>query len=549
LAADQPLWRSPATRNDVLLGGAPAALAEAETAKVGARIGPQAYATFARATRQAAQLDWRDSLGQSGFVPLNALPADQRAAAANAIRPVFAQLAGLLNDPEIGHIAAAMLTIESADAMFWNGQRACVAGWGGWPHDVFDAAAAHRLFTTTIAEFVALRAPPLIPGAPRAGERPPWRGLRGPAVAAAVALALLALALWPGVLRHGGTWTLPVGDDRDAINRALQQRIADFDALATSPNLCGLQGPSHAIVVPHGQGDGARGDPSPALGGPPIDPSAISVAPTPGGQTAPNNLASLLEAATVFIVHRDGDKLSTGSGFFIAPDLVMTNAHVTGPVGSTVQLGNHRLARLVEAVVEKRTPSHDPGTPDFAVLRTVDYANPSFLSFSTELQPRQPVVAVGFPGIVIEFDRAFERILHGDLSASPETVFSDGTVMVIQNRDSDLPFVHHLALISQGSSGGPLADACGRVVGVNSLVGNEGNGTNRTNVSLASKGALKFLADNGMQAKLSEGLCRLDASAAAPPSPQAARPSPAPPDPAIAPAPAAPSASPSAPAR
>lgn len=207
--------------------------------------------------------------------------------------------------------------------------------------------------------------------------------------------------------------------------------------------------------------------------------------------------------------------MGTGSGFFIAPDLVMTNAHVTGPVGTRLQIGNRAMNRMVDAIVEKRTPGSEPGTPDFSVVRTLNYTNPSYLAFTMEMEPREPVVAVGFPGIVIEFDRAFERILQGDRSAIPETVFSDGTIMVVQNRDSDLPFVHHLANISQGNSGGPLADACGRVVGVNSLVGNQNNGTNRTNVSLSSKGALHFLNDSGVQAKVAQGHCRV---AAAPPA-------------------------------
>ena len=49
-------------------------------------------------------------------------------------------------------------------------------------------------------------------------------------------------------------------------------------------------------------------------------------------------------------------------------------------------------------------------------------------------------------------------------------VLTKGTVSAVQNRERNTPMVLHSADISAGNSGGPLIDACGRVVGINTYI-------------------------------------------------------------------------------
>jgi S1-C subfamily serine protease len=80
------------------------------------------------------------------------------------------------------------------------------------------------------------------------------------------------------------------------------------------------------------------------------------------------------------------------------------------------------------------------------------------------------VVAAGYPAIALAQDRNLRRLAAGDLKAAPEVVLTRGTVSAVQNRERNTPMILHSADISAGNSGGPLIDACGRAVGINTYI-------------------------------------------------------------------------------
>jgi serine protease Do len=132
-----------------------------------------------------------------------------------------------------------------------------------------------------------------------------------------------------------------------------------------------------------------------------------------------------------------------GAGILWAPDLVVTNAHVARApcVGVGLADDRHVEARLV--VADARV--------DLALFNIprVDLA-PAALGDSDALRVGGLVVALGNPlglrrtitaGVVHALSRAGERrFIHADLRLAP------------------------------GNSGGPLADAAGAVVGVNTMI-------------------------------------------------------------------------------
>lgn len=134
-----------------------------------------------------------------------------------------------------------------------------------------------------------------------------------------------------------------------------------------------------------------------------------------------------------------------GSGFFVTPHLVVTAAHV---------LGTHALA-VVQAAGGLPRPAaavHVDPRLDVALLVVREPGTPLPVRV-TPLLDGEPVAAVGYP--------------QGRATLALQT----GTVRAI------LPAVlEHDALIAPGSSGGPLLDAAGQVVGINAALVQERSG-------------------------------------------------------------------------
>jgi hypothetical protein len=136
---------------------------------------------------------------------------------------------------------------------------------------------------------------------------------------------------------------------------------------------------------------------------------------------------------------------SRGTGFFVRPNLVLTNAHVVGSQPSVqLQSGNVTYTARVASV--------SPGT-DLAVL---DVFNPNPQQVTLPLgsfkgvRAGQEVIAIGSPFGVLS-----NTVTRGIVSA----IRSAGSVTLIQTD----------AAINPGNSGGPLVDRTGIVIGVNSM--------------------------------------------------------------------------------
>ncbi len=138
-----------------------------------------------------------------------------------------------------------------------------------------------------------------------------------------------------------------------------------------------------------------------------------------------------------------------GSGFVISADgLILTNAHVVrGASEVTVKLSDRRefLAKVLGA---------DSAT-DVAVLK-VDAQNLPTVALGDpkQVQVGDPVLAIGSPF-------GFEQTAtQGIVSAKGRSLPGDSYV----------PFIQTDAAVNPGNSGGPLFDANGRVIGINSQI-------------------------------------------------------------------------------
>jgi serine protease Do len=144
-----------------------------------------------------------------------------------------------------------------------------------------------------------------------------------------------------------------------------------------------------------------------------------------------------------------GVQHAQGSGFLISADgLVLTNAHVVdGAKEVTVKLSDHREYKAKVLGADK--------TSDIAVLKIDAHNLPTVtLGDSDKLGVGDYVLAIGEPFGLEETATA------GIVSAKARSLPGDGYV----------PFIQTDAAVNPGNSGGPLFDATGSVVGINSQI-------------------------------------------------------------------------------
>ena len=167
---------------------------------------------------------------------------------------------------------------------------------------------------------------------------------------------------------------------------------------------------------------------------------AISTVPA---QTVPQ-VAQKALAATVYLEMQDknGKTLGIGSGFFVQPNLIATNHHVIeGAAKGTAKLVGKYTTYNIEGVTATDKAN------DLALLKVTAYGiKPLSLGDSNSVRIGETVYVAGNP-----------KGLEG--------TFSDGIISSLRNKNTKERF-QMTAPISPGSSGGPVLNRKGEVIGV-----------------------------------------------------------------------------------
>jgi len=170
----------------------------------------------------------------------------------------------------------------------------------------------------------------------------------------------------------------------------------------------------------------------------PAAPAAAAAAVSPG------SIEDVVSAALPAVASIDAGT-GRGSGFFVRPDLVVTNNHVVeGQSSVTLQAGGTKFtARVMTA---------SPGI-DVALLQVFN-ANPQQptlrIGTAANARPGEEVIAIGYA-----LGSLSNTVTRGIVSALRQS----GNVTLIQTD----------AAINPGNSGGPLLDRSGAVIGINSM--------------------------------------------------------------------------------
>lgn len=153
----------------------------------------------------------------------------------------------------------------------------------------------------------------------------------------------------------------------------------------------------------------------------------------------------------------DASETSFGSGFFVNPEIFITNWHVVNALSKNVRIkmkeGTIHTGRVLLADSDK----------DLAIVKTRD-KNEHFLklSYPENIKTGEKVYAIGNPSTA-DF-KVFEfNFTEGIINNIAEDKF-DISVTIIKSK-----VILHSATINPGNSGGPLIDSYGNLIGVNSF--------------------------------------------------------------------------------
>lgn len=164
----------------------------------------------------------------------------------------------------------------------------------------------------------------------------------------------------------------------------------------------------------------------------------------------PGRLAEALRRSTVHVRVAGGRQGGTGSGIALTHERVLTNDHVIGSGGPiTVEWweGKETAATVIKADRHR----------DLALLQVPKLgAPPATLGDSGRLKAGTPVIAVGNPlGFIGALSSGVVHALRPIAGGGPQWVHAD-------------------VRLAPGSSGGPLADFEGQIIGVNTMIVSSG---------------------------------------------------------------------------
>lgn len=305
---------------------------------------------------------------------------------------------------------------------------------------------------------------------------------------------------------RGGTIEAPGGE---AICTTCDVRSGDGTALRAPGGEAAPRAPGGEAAPRTSGGEAppeAPGSDAATQPGTPGTEEAVPLMPASGMSA----LAAALESsvALVFGPERDGS-ISMGSGFFISPSLLVTNRHVVAEMDpSSVLVTSEQMGTPVLAKVRAMTANDDIGEPDFALLElTQPVASAVPLQITASAPKLARVVAAGYPAFIADTDPQFQALMDGDAGASPGMIFTSGEVSVVQDRFNGPSIIIHTADMSQGSSGGPLVDVCGRVIGVNTFISEDASSGRRGLYSLAGAALQQFLSSHAVDFQKADGGC------------------------------------------
>jgi type II secretory pathway pseudopilin PulG len=204
----------------------------------------------------------------------------------------------------------------------------------------------------------------------------------------------------------------------------------------------------------------------------------------------------------VFPASGSDTPIGHGSGIVVSPSRILTNAHV---VAEEEYEGAIRIVVVpsegggaIEAQVIDRSPRNDLA---LIALENGKRLTPAAF-FTGPVSDGSDVFAIGYPGGV---DIA-QGLNQQDVLSPQVPVKTKGNISAGRSA-KEFETLLHTAAIGSGNSGGPLVDACGRVLGVNSFGTVSNGGDAEFFFAIAQRETAAFLRQNDVPFRSVDSEC------------------------------------------
>ena len=220
----------------------------------------------------------------------------------------------------------------------------------------------------------------------------------------------------------------------------------------------------------------------------------------------PNDIqaASRSVVRVVLVAEEDGETfyVGHGSGFAVAPDKIVTNAHLVAPMrdDASIRIGiipsegtTTYGGKLIALSVRN----------DLALIEVEKGRLPSLPLLATPMDDGAQVMAIGYPAAV---DRA--QGLDARETVAPMAPVKTPGVISGGRTTRDFDTILHTAALAKGNSGGPLVDLCGRVAGVNSFGSLSDGNDAEYGFAVSNRELFGFLRSANVDYRLADTPCR-----------------------------------------
>jgi serine protease Do len=219
----------------------------------------------------------------------------------------------------------------------------------------------------------------------------------------------------------------------------------------------------------------------------------------------PADIAAASRSVVRVVVFSEADPgvpIGHGSGVVVAPDMILTNAHVVDEdefqTRITLTIVPAEGNRTYDAEVIDRSPAND-----LALIKLKNGARLTQAAFfGGSVEDGSDVFAIGYPGgVEIAQGLNMDDVMRPQVPVKTKGNISGG------RSAKEFDTLLHTAAIGAGNSGGPLVDACGRVLGINSFGTISSGGDAEFFFAISDREIRTFLARNKVTARIIDTPC------------------------------------------